>query len=366
MPKWTQIIEKLDYAFQPIIYSHSGKIYAVEALIRNVQNIDGLNYIDDLFNLAFNDDFLYELDLQLREKAIKKFSQIKLDNLKLFYNLDNRIIYNKKYSQGNTAKILKEYNLNKDRICFELSEKGTAIEQNALSTMIQKYKQSDYSIAIDDFGIGVSGLKLLYFSEANIIKLDRFFVSNIDQDSKKKLFCSSIIEMAHIMGMQVVAEGVETIKEFYTCKDIGADFIQGYLVQRPTLNIDEILAIYSDIVTLISEDKRANGNSSIDEEFIEPIIPLKVDTSLYNLFVHFKESTKNNFVPIIDEYDNLLGIIYENDIKKISYSQYGLSLAQNKTYSSSLIKYIKPALCVEISWGIDKILEMYNLLNFRT
>lgn len=90
MPKWTQIIEKLDYAFQPIIYSHSGKIYAVEALIRNVQNIDGLNYIDDLFNLAFNDDFLYELDLQLREKAIKKFSQIKLDNLKLFYNLDNR------------------------------------------------------------------------------------------------------------------------------------------------------------------------------------------------------------------------------------------------------------------------------------
>lgn len=361
MPKWTQIIEKLDYAFQPIIYSHSGKIYAVEALIRNVQNIDGLNYIDDLFNLAFNDDFLYELDLQLREKAIKKFSQIKLDNLKLFYNLDNRIIYNKKYSQGNTAKILKEYNLNKDRICFELSEKGTAIEQNALSTMIQKYKQSDYSIAIDDFGIGVSGLKLLYFSEANIIKLDRFFVSNIDQDSKKKLFCSSIIEMAHIMGMQVVAEGVETIKEFYTCKDISADFIQGYLVQRPTLNIDEILAIYSDIVTLISEDKRANGNSSIDEEFIEPIIPLKVDTSLYNLFVHFKESTKNNFVPIIDEYDNLLGIIYENDIKKISYSQYGLSLAQNKTYSSSLIKYIKPALCVEISWGIDKILEMYNL-----
>jgi diguanylate cyclase (GGDEF)-like protein len=56
-----------------------------------------------------------------------------------------------------------------------------------------------------------------------------------------------------------------------------------------------------------------------------------------------------------------LGIIYESDIKKISYSQYGLSLAQNKTYSSSLIKYLKPSLCVEISWGIDKILEMYNL-----
>ena len=360
MPNWNQIIDKLDYAFQPIIHSHTGKLYAVEALIRNVQNISGLNAIDDLFNMAFNDDYLYELDLQLREKAIKKFSNIKIEDLKLFYNLDNRIIYNKTFSYGNTSKILKKYKLNKSVICFELSEKGTAIEQNALSTMIQRYKEEGFSIAIDDFGIGVSGLKLLYFSEAQIIKLDRFFISNIDQDSKKKLFCSSIIEMAHIMGMQVIAEGIETIKEFYTCKDIGADFIQGYLVQKPTIETNEIKSIYNNIVTLINDDKRNNPNATIDEEFIEPIIALCIDSSLYELFIHFKESTKNNFVPIVDKYDNFLGIIYEADIKKISYSQYGLSLAQNKTFSSSLIKYLKPSLCVEISWGIDKILEMYN------
>ena len=360
MANWDQIIDKLDYAFQPIIHSFTGKIYGVEALIRNVQNISGLNAIDDLFNMAFNDDYLYELDLQLREKAIKKFSNIKIEDLKLFYNLDNRIIYNKTFSYGNTSKILKKYKLNKSVICFELSEKGTAIEQNALSTMIQRYKEEGFSIAIDDFGIGVSGLKLLYFSEAQIIKLDRFFISNIDQDSKKKLFCSSIIEMAHIMGMQVIAEGIETIKEFYTCKDIGADFIQGYLVQKPTIETNEIKSIYNNIVTLINDDKRNNPNATIDEEFIEPIIALCIDSSLYELFIHFKESTKNNFVPIVDKYDNFLGIIYEADIKKISYSQYGLALAQNKTFSSSLIKYIKPSLCVEISWGIDKILEMYN------
>ncbi|WP_418184565.1 GGDEF domain-containing protein [Aliarcobacter vitoriensis] len=364
MPNWTEIISKLDYAFQPIIYSHSGKIYAVEALLRNVQDIPNLTNIDDLFDLAFNNDYLYELDLELREKAISKFAKINYSNLKLFYNLDNRIIYNKSYSSGNTEKILKKYNLNKERICFELSEKGTAIEQNALSSMLEKYKQSGYSIAIDDFGIGVSGLKLLYFSEANIIKLDRFFISNIDQDSKKKLFCSSIIDMAHIMGIQVIAEGVETIKEFYTCKDIGADFIQGYLVQKPTKNINEIEILYNNIVDLIAKDKRNDTNRTIDSKFIEEITPLDVNTSLYDLFLHFKKNTQHNFVPIVDEFGYLLGIIYESDIKKISYSQYGLSLAQNKTFSSTLLKYIKPALSVEISWGIDKILEMYNL-NFN-
>ena len=364
MINWDEIIDKLDYAFQPIIYAQSGKLYAVEALLRNVQDIPNITTIDDLFDLVFSNDYLYEFDLLLREKAIKKFANINIPNLKLFYNLDNRIIYNKNYSSGNTQKILTKYNLSKDKIIFELSEKGTSIEQNALSTMLQRYKQSGYSIAIDDFGIGVSGLKLLYFSEANIIKIDRFFISNIDQDSKKKLFCSSIIDMAHIMGMQVIAEGVETQKEFYTCKDIGADFIQGFLVQKPTKNINEILPIYNDISNLILDDKREDQNKFIDEQFIDKIEPLPVNSSLYDIILHFKKNTEHNFVPIIDEFRYFLGIIYESDIKKISYSQYGLSLAQNQNFSTTLLKYLKPALSVEMSWGIDKILEMYNL-NFQ-
>ena len=364
MINWDEIIDKLDYAFQPIIYAQSGKLYAVEALLRNVQDIPNITTIDDLFDLVFSNDYLYEFDLLLREKAIKKFANINIPNLKLFYNLDNRIIYNKNYSSGNTQKILTKYNLSKDKIIFELSEKGTSIEQNALSTMLQRYKQSGYSIAIDDFGIGVSGLKLLYFSEANIIKIDRFFISNIDQDSKKKLFCSSIIDMAHIMGMQVIAEGVETQKEFYTCKDIGADFIQGFLVQKPTKNINEIKPIYNDISNLILDDKREDQNKFIDEQFIDKIEPLPVNSSLYDIILHFKKNTEHNFVPIIDEFRYFLGIIYESDIKKISYSQYGLSLAQNQNFSTTLLKYLKPALSVEMAWGIDKILEMYNL-NFQ-
>ena len=357
----SDIVNKLDYAFQPIVYANSGKIYAVEALLRDVQNIPKVSSIDDLFDLVFNENYLYEFDLELRKKAIEKFSKIGIKNLKLFYNLDNRIIYNKNYSQGNTEKILKEHNLTKDKIVFELSEKGTPIEQNALSSMLQRYKASGYKIAIDDFGIGVSGLKLLYFSEAHIIKLDRFFISNIDQDSKKKLFCSSIIEMAHIMGMKVVAEGVETKKEFYTCKEIGADFMQGYLIQKPTKNIDEILDVYKNVQNLIQEDKRAKQENSIDEKYIDSIEALDVNTSLHDLFLHFKKRTKHNFVPIVDEFGYFLGVINESDIKEISYSQYGFALAQNKTFSSTLLKYIKPALSVELSWGVDKILEMYNL-----
>ena len=107
MSNWDQIIDKLDYAFQPIIHSFTGKIYGVEALIRNVQNISGLNAIDDLFNMAFNDDYLYELDLQLREKAIKKFSHIKIDDLKRAYDVkyvEDVLSHDKLYKQYPEAK----------------------------------------------------------------------------------------------------------------------------------------------------------------------------------------------------------------------------------------------------------------------
>jgi diguanylate cyclase (GGDEF)-like protein len=358
--KWNSIVEKLDYAFQPIIHAHSGKIFAVEALLRNVEKIPNINYIHDIFDLAYKENYLYEFDLLLREKAIEKFSRISIENLQLFYNLDNRTIHAKNYTKGNTKKILKKYNLPKSIICFELSERGTLEEQNDLIDMIHNYNSSNYNIAIDDFGVGVSGLKLLYFSQADIIKIDRFFIENINGDAKKRLFCSSIINMAHIMGMKVVAEGVETLKEFYTCKNIGADFIQGFFVQKPTTQIDEIKPIYKDIVKYLLTEKRADDNAPIEQEFIQNIVPINIDSSLHSLFLYFKDYTHSSFVPIIDDYDNFIGVIYEVDIKQISYSQYGLALAQNKSYSSKISKYVKPVISIEASWGIDKALQIFN------
>lgn len=358
--KWINILAKLEYSFQAIIDTHTGKLYAVEALLRNVYEAAGTHNIQQLFDNAFEDNVLYEFDLQLRHKAIEKFSSIKIPNLKLFYNLDNRIIYNTNYETGNTLNILKKFNLSKDAIYFELSEKGTMLEQSAMSSMIKHYKTSGFNIVIDDFGIGVSGLKLLYFSEANIIKIDRYFITNIHKDSKKKLFCSSITNMAHMMGMKVVAEGVESKEEYYTCKEIGLDFIQGYLVQKAQIDIIQLCSAYEHIIQLIEKDKRSHNVNSIKEEYIQDIKALDINASLEELFAYFKKNPENTFVPLIDSYKHIKGIIYELDIKQISYSQYGHSLAKNKSNSPKLSSFMKEVLSVEEKWGTDKILEIYN------
>ncbi|MCF6172986.1 MAG: GGDEF domain-containing protein [Campylobacteraceae bacterium] len=359
--KWIKIIKKLDFAFQPIVNTKSGKLYAVEALLRNVKSAGNFPSIFSLFDDAFHDGILYQLDLELRKMAFKKFAKLNIKNIQLFYNLDNRLLYMLDFSYGNTSKLLESLNLNKKAICFELSERGTMQDPSSITNMINRYKQEGFDIAIDDFGTGIAGFQLLYYSETNFIKIDRFFIDNIDSDSKKRLFSSSIISMAHIMGIKVIAEGIETEKEYYVCKDLGADFLQGYFVQKPTTELGKIKSAYEKIKTIFEKDKRNLNANLIDKTRIDKILPLNVNSNLGKLFKYFKENPLNTFVPLIDNFNQLKGVIYEEDIKELLYSPYGISLAKHDESGEKLKQYIKEIVSVEITWTVDKVLDIYNM-----
>jgi len=358
--KWEKILTNLDFAFQPIVNTITGKTYGVEALLRNVSEAGGFYSIINCFDEAFNQGVLYEFDLRLRQKAIEKYSYLDTNSIQLFFNIDNRLLYMPDYSCGNTQQILEKYKLDKTCLCFELSERGTLQDHNAITSMVNKYKQDGYDIAIDDFGTGVSGLQLLYHSQAKFIKLDRFFIQDIESDSKKRLFCASIINIAHLMGIQTIAEGVESEIEYYTCKDIGVDFIQGFVVQKPKIDISRIKNIYTHIAKLYKSDKRKEVDNLIDEDYISYVNPILHNATLHDLFLYFKENPSNSFVPVVNESNHLTGIIYEDDIKKISYSQYGIALSKNLSNRDKFSSYVQPILSVEVSWGIDKSLEVYN------
>lgn len=364
--KWKNIVENLDFAFQPIVSIKSGKLFAVEALLRNYYEAGGYESIFALFDDAYNDEVLYQLDIALRKKALYKFVTIKCEHLQLFYNLDNRVLYMADFSQGNTSLILQSLELDKKTICFELSERGTLTDSHALSSIVKRYKQKGFDIAIDDFGTGIAGFQLLYYSEANFIKIDRFFINNIQNDTKKRLFCASIINMAHIMGIKVIAEGIETLEEYYVCKDIGADLLQGYFIQRPTQDTTQILSEYEIVKESYKNDKRVFETNKIDKNKITYVEPLRVETSLHDLILYFTKKSTATFVPIVDGLNNLHGIIYEKDIKQIAYSQYGISLAKNDNSCEKIKKFIKEPISCELHWGVDKALEIYNINQYNS
>jgi diguanylate cyclase (GGDEF)-like protein len=164
------------------------------------------------------------------------------------------------------------------------------------------------------------------------------------------------------MGIVVIAEGIETKEEYFTCKDIGADFIQGYFVQKPKQNISKILPKYNEIEKLHENDLRDKKSNTIDKHIIKYINPLPIETlDFMTVFRYFKKHKNSSFVPIIDETNTLKGIIKEEDIRDLSYSQYGISLAHNTNFKSLVEKHINHIVSADINWTVDKILEIYNV-----
>jgi EAL domain-containing protein (putative c-di-GMP-specific phosphodiesterase class I) len=88
-------------------------------------------------------------------------------------------------------------------------------------------------IAIDDFGTGFSGLSYLRHLPADIIKIDRSFVSDLPQDRSATMLITSIVELARTLGLGVVAEGVETEEQRQTLANLDCAQAQGYLFARP-------------------------------------------------------------------------------------------------------------------------------------
>jgi len=254
--RWKDDTRKLYYAYQPIVNIHTGLTLGFEALLRGCKDA-GFESINDVFNTAYEETVLYSLDLHLRKLAIETLYQREdFSTLKLYYNLDNRVLEMPDYLSGNTEKFLDENKMQPANICFEISEKHEFVSYKNTHKILRDYKSQNYRIAIDDFGSGYSGLTLLYHSEPDYIKIDRFFIENINDDSRKKFFVANVVNLAQMMGIAVIAEGIETVEEFYVCREIGCDYIQGYLIQRPENNIEKLLLRYPLVEELVSRQSR--------------------------------------------------------------------------------------------------------------
>lgn len=239
--KWLTIVDKLTFAFQPIVNINNGKVIAYESLLRDYKKA-GFISIDELFNKAYKEKTLYALDTLLREKALALLRKLyqKNDSFYMFYNIDNRILEMNDYKNGITKKLLKKMGYKNDFIGFEISEKHEFKEFDEAQSVFEHYSKQGFSIIIDDFGTGLSGLKMLYYLEPQYIKIDRFFITDILNDKKKRIFVKNIINMAHQLKIKVLAKGLETEEEFNICKEIGCDMVQGFYILRPIRDVDKL------------------------------------------------------------------------------------------------------------------------------
>jgi EAL domain-containing protein (putative c-di-GMP-specific phosphodiesterase class I) len=118
-------------------------------------------------------------------------------------------------------------------IMFEITESAAIQDFDQTVPVIRWLRERGYRILLDDFGTGYSSLTYLQKLPIDIIKIDRSFINDISNREDQKLMFRSVIALAHQMGLQVVAEGIETQEQLDTIKESGCDLAQGFLFARP-------------------------------------------------------------------------------------------------------------------------------------
>jgi EAL domain-containing protein (putative c-di-GMP-specific phosphodiesterase class I) len=116
---------------------------------------------------------------------------------------------------------------------LELTESILMHDMSETVPLLNKLKGMGIGLAMDDFGTGYSSLSYLKRLPIDAVKIDRTFVADLEQDRDDAAICATIIAMAHALGLQVIAEGVETEGQLEYLRAQGCDQAQGYLISKP-------------------------------------------------------------------------------------------------------------------------------------
>lgn len=352
---------EIDYAFQPIVNIHTGAVFGFEALMRGHDRF-GFDDIPMFFEYAFARGILHRLDLILREIAAAKFVRLAPDGSQhLFFNIDPRLLESGDYEAGRGLPILARHNLSPTRVCLELTEDEKVVHNSSTLGILSNYRSQGYRLAIDDFGAGYSGLRHLYESQPDFVKIDRFFISGMDSDHKRKLFVSNIVNLAHVLGLQVVAEGVESEAELRACREIGCDLAQGYFIARPRRDLSELKLRYDSVAVSNRKDRRdQSADFKLIMEQIERPTPIAANTPMPSVFERFRRDPQRTFFPVIDGENRPVGLILERDIKDYIYSPYGRDLISNRAIGKGLRYFVSKAPIVDVRTEAERILETYS------
>lgn len=131
------------------------------------------------------------------------------------------------------AGLLKETGVDPDKLHLEITEGTLVTSSDEVLETLGRLKALGFKLSIDDFGTGYSSLSYLQRFPADILKIDRSFVDKLTQSDASAKLVEKIVELAHVLGMEVVAEGVETEEQLAYLRALSCEYFQGYYASKP-------------------------------------------------------------------------------------------------------------------------------------
>ncbi len=220
--------------YQPKADIKTGAIHGVEALVRWQHPTRGLVFPDQFIPLAEQTGLIAPLTLWVLETAIcqcRDWLRAGID-LEVAVNLSMWDLRDATLPSKIKA-MLKEHNVPPDHLRIELTESSIMADPDLTLSVLKQLAALGIQSSIDDFGTGYSSLTYLKRLPVNELKIDRSFVQHITEVEADATIVRSTIMMAHSLGLQVVAEGVENAESFRLLADLDCDTAQGYFLSRP-------------------------------------------------------------------------------------------------------------------------------------
>ncbi|MDI1302311.1 MAG: EAL domain-containing protein [bacterium] len=221
--------------YQPQIDINTGKIIGLEALVRWQHPRRGLLAPDTFIPAAESCGLMRDLGWRvLRETCwqIRAWQQAGLNPPLVAINL-SASQFAEPLLPENIATILQEFGLDASQIELELTESTSMSNPEATILIMTQLRNRGIRLSIDDFGTGYSNLSYLKRFPIDCLKLDQAFVRDIATDANDLAIAEAIIAMAHKLGLEVIAEGVETEEQLLLLGKAGCHTIQGYYFSRP-------------------------------------------------------------------------------------------------------------------------------------
>ena len=229
--------DQLQLNYQPIFSMVTGVIEGLEALVRWYHPERGQIFPGEFIPLAERSGLIVSLGNWVLEKACQQLQQWQLkgaipEQVAVSINVSSKQLVSLNFLD-NFDRILRETGLNARCLKLELTETASISLDGKMEFLLQELRSRDIHLALDDFGTGFSSLSHLHQIPAKSLKIDRSFVRHLDVDWRSHAIVSSIVQLAHSLGMTVTAEGIETTIQQQEIQSLGCEHGQGYLFSQP-------------------------------------------------------------------------------------------------------------------------------------
>lgn len=345
-----------DYAYQPIVSTSTLLTHGVEALARLPEARDGAAILD-LLDRAEQAGSVLDVEAILIGKAISKFAKSSLSSsMSLFCNVDNRIFAGRVPEFSTFERTVRDAGLSFDRVVWEISERTPIVLDGAVSEFVSKVARSEVRIALDDFGIGISNLERLLVVEPHYVKIDRCFVDGLARNHRKQAIVAKLCGMAHALGYNTIAEGVETEDDFRAAREAGCDFAQGFLIARPTLAADSVRPCYDGVIQRTTHSPRISPRVA---DLLVDVRPVSADALLGDAAERFNADQNLVLLPVVDRHGLFKGAVYERDIRQLLLSDFGRDLLLNRGAAPRVESRSKRCPVADVHASVDAIINAY-------